>query len=508
MLKLIIADDERVIRESISSLIDWNSLGIELVGTCRDGIEAYHMILDESPHIVMTDIRMPGLSGLELIERIYEANMDTQFILLSGFGEFEYAKQAMKYRVHHYLLKPCNEEQIVESMKDIIKEYYHRQAFQDLKERQKALTVNLHHSIMGNIINEQIFKSDPAKFSWDAYSGFMDFYETGYELCFLHYLEEEYLNSVLSHIYNYMDEHAPGIELYCIYVKNSLILFFEKYQASYDHFDLFMQTLKPKELPFQLDYKRSTFHSLEQLLKNLITKIRRYGIIYYMNGLEPVPICNYKNLITKIEELTARLIVAEEPERKSCVENLTATLNDISNTDFLKQAGSRILIKLATETSYLSSVDTTEYLMDLNQQTEYSEIRRMLCRKLNEILKKPSNRSPHYSPFIDKIIRYVVEHLNDPNLTLKCIAENYLFMNVDYVSKRFSKETKQKFSNYITALRIQKAKQLLAEGHTEQIQWIAQQVGCGNNPQYFSQIFKKSTGMTPSAYAKKLNGGE
>ncbi len=164
MLKLIIADDERVIRESISSLIDWNSLGIELVGTCRDGIEAYHMILDESPHIVMTDIRMPGLSGLELIERIYEANMDTQFILLSGFGEFEYAKQAMKYRVHHYLLKPCNEEQIVESMKDIIKEYYHRQAFQDLKERQKALTVNLHHSIMGNIINEQIFKSDLLNF--------------------------------------------------------------------------------------------------------------------------------------------------------------------------------------------------------------------------------------------------------------------------------------------------------------------------------------------------------
>lgn len=70
MLKLIIADDERMIRESISSLIDWNSLGIELIGTCSDGIEAYNMILDESPDIVMTDIRMPGLSGLELVERI------------------------------------------------------------------------------------------------------------------------------------------------------------------------------------------------------------------------------------------------------------------------------------------------------------------------------------------------------------------------------------------------------------------------------------------------------
>ena len=104
--------------------------------------------------------------------------------------------------------------------------------------------------------------------------------------------------------------------------------------------------------------------------------------------------------------------------------------------------------------------------------------------------------------------RYVEEHLDDPNLTLKWIAENYLFMNVDYVSKRFIKETGQKFSAYLTALRIQKAKQLLADGHSEQIQWVAQQVGCGNNPQYFSQIFKKSTGLTPSAYAKKLNGGE
>ncbi|MDK2968148.1 response regulator [Lacrimispora sp.] len=508
MLKLIIADDERVIRESISSLIDWNSLGIELVGTCRDGIEAYHMILDESPDIVMTDIRMPGLSGLELIERIYQADMDTQFILLSGFGEFEYAKQAMKYRVHHYLLKPCNEEQIVESMQDVIKEYYHRQAFQDLKERQKALTANLHHSIMGNIINEQIFKSDPAEYSWNAYSGFMDFYHTGYELCFLHYLEETYLNSILSLIYDYMAEHAPGIELYCIYVKNSLILFFERYQVSYEEFDVFMQSLTPKELLFQLDYKRITFQSLNQLLEVLITKIRRYGIIYYMNGLEPVPTCNYKNLITKIEQLTASLIETDGTELKPRLEELTAALNDISNTDFLKQACSRILIKLATETSYLSSVDTTEYLMDLNQQTEYGQIRYMLCKKLNEILKKSSTRSQRYSPFIDKIIHYVEDHLGDPNLTLKCIAENHLFMNVDYVSKRFSKETKQKFSNYITALRIQKAKQLLAEGHTEQIQWVAQQVGCGNNPQYFSQIFKKSTGMTPSAYAKKLNGGE
>ena len=119
MLKLIIADDERIIRETISTIIDWKKYDIELVGLCRNGLEAYDMILDESPDIVLTDIRMPGMDGLELIRRIYETDLNTQFIILSGYGEFEYAKAAMKYGVRHYLLKPCSEIHILESIKDI-----------------------------------------------------------------------------------------------------------------------------------------------------------------------------------------------------------------------------------------------------------------------------------------------------------------------------------------------------------------------------------------------------
>ena len=72
MLKLLIADDEKVIRETISDLIDWEKSGIELIGTAKDGIEAYNIILDKYPDIVLTDIRMPGLSGLNLIQKIYD----------------------------------------------------------------------------------------------------------------------------------------------------------------------------------------------------------------------------------------------------------------------------------------------------------------------------------------------------------------------------------------------------------------------------------------------------
>lgn len=508
MLKLMIADDERMIRESISSLIDWNSLGIELIGCCGDGIEAYNMILDESPDIVLTDIRMPGISGLELVERVSQTDMDIQFIILSGFGEFEYAKQAMKYRVHHYLLKPSNEEQIIESMKDVIKEYYHRRAFKDLQDRQKALTYHLHHSVLANIINEGIFMEDCTQPAWDVYSGFMDFCYTGYELCYLHYLEEPLLETALQLINNYMTESAPGIAVYSIYVKNTLILFFESHQVSYELLDDFMSRLSFKDQSVTPDYHRSTYPNLIQLIETLTAKIRRYGMIYFMNGLRPVPICNYKNLIEKIEQLTSLLMEADTAEQQAGFKELESTLHDISNPDFLKQAGSRIIIKLTAGNRYGSSVVATEYLMTLNQQTDPEIIRNMLMEKISRILDESLETSKPYSPFIEKVIQYVENNLDNPSLTLKWIADNYLFMNVDYVSARFMKETRQKFSNYLTTQRIQKAKQLLSEGHSEQIQWIAEKVGCGNNPQYFSQIFKKNTGMSPSAYVKRINGEE
>ncbi|MGL5434690.1 MAG: response regulator transcription factor [Lachnospiraceae bacterium] len=507
MLKLIIADDERIIRETIANLIDWNSLGIELIGSCSDGIEAYNMILDESPDIVLTDIRMPGLSGLELVERIAQTSLNIQFILLSGFGEFEYAKTAMKYKVQHYLLKPCNEEQIIDSMKEVIREYYRRRATLELEDKQRTLTDNLHHSILSNIINDGVSLPESAGPSLDTYSGFMDFFNTGYELCYLYYLEEEHLQSTMASIYGYMKKNAPGIPIYSIYVKNTLMVFFESHQVSYEDLDQFLSSLFPVGQTACIEYQRQPFGSLSTLLEHLLGKIRRYGIIYFLNGLQPVPTCNYKNLIAEIEQLTTVLTESKEEDRQEPLARLKTILEDISNPDFFKQLASSMIIKLAADSNTCSPIEATQFLMKLNQESDAEVIRPMLYDKIQEMAAQISSGPKRYSLFIEKVMQYVEEHLSNPNLTLKWISENYLYMNVDYVSKRFIKETEQKFSNYLTNLRIQKAKALLAEGHSEQIQWIAEQVGCGNNPQYFSQIFKKNTGLTPSAYAKKVNGG-
>lgn len=111
MYKLLLVDDEKIIREGILNLIDWNRLGLE-VDEARNGLEAYEKICKDQPHIVITDVKMPELNGLELLEKVKLEYPNIIFIILSGFGEFKFARKAMKYGVKHYLLKPTDEKEI------------------------------------------------------------------------------------------------------------------------------------------------------------------------------------------------------------------------------------------------------------------------------------------------------------------------------------------------------------------------------------------------------------
>lgn len=106
-MKMLIADDESVIRKGLLSL-DWKRIGIEEVMAAGNGEEAKKILLSDSVDIGLFDIRMPGLSGLELAEMIRECSLDTAVILLTGFSEFEYARQALRSGCAEYLLKPVN----------------------------------------------------------------------------------------------------------------------------------------------------------------------------------------------------------------------------------------------------------------------------------------------------------------------------------------------------------------------------------------------------------------
>lgn len=510
MLKVIIADDERMIRETISRLIDWNSLGLELVGQCRNGIEAYNAILDESPDIVMTDIKMPGLSGIELVEKAFSAHLDTQFIILSGYGEFDYARSAMKYGVRHYLLKPCNEQQIIASLKEVIRDCYHRRATQQMEKQHAVLQDTLYQNVIFGILTQGIACKDEDHASlYHPYKKYLDFDQTAYRMITIQGIPEDGLSQAYTALAGWHRSHAPGLPLYGVYVHNHLIVFYQQYEADAD-----TQTTPGllSSLPQDTLQTESTIYpNLSSLLDELLRQITCCGTITYLSGPSFVATCNYQSTIHAVKEICSHIckLQAEPSEHQeddvhTCLEQLQQRFDGIADPDFLIQLASSVLLYFSSRSLFLSSVEATEIVLSLHQCTTADEIRAALFPDLASRICDGCSEGRSDSNFIFRLQQYVRENISNSNLTLKWIAENYLYMNVDYVSRKFVKVTGQKFSAYLTDTRIRCAKHLLAEYGTEKIHYVAEQVGCGNNPQYFSQIFKKNTGMTPSAYAKMV----
>ena len=119
MLKAVILDDEERVCKLIETLVDWDTLKIELVGTAHDGVEGVKLIAQVKPDIIITDIRMPGYSGIEIIRETQKILPNAKFLIISGYRHFEYAHNALKYGVEHYLLKPIEEEDLNDALNKI-----------------------------------------------------------------------------------------------------------------------------------------------------------------------------------------------------------------------------------------------------------------------------------------------------------------------------------------------------------------------------------------------------
>lgn len=108
MRTLLIADDERTIREGIAASVDWEAIGVSRVLLAADGREAFELIVKERPDIALVDIIMPEMTGIELITHFKREGCDTEFVIISGYGEFDYAQEAIRNNVNNYILKPCD----------------------------------------------------------------------------------------------------------------------------------------------------------------------------------------------------------------------------------------------------------------------------------------------------------------------------------------------------------------------------------------------------------------
>ena len=118
-MKVLIADDEINIILLIKSLIDRKKTAVEIIGEAGDGITALEMVRRLKPDVVITDIRMPGMSGMDLIRHVREEQIPVEFVIISGYSEFEYARSAIQYGVSDYLLKPIKQAELMETLEKI-----------------------------------------------------------------------------------------------------------------------------------------------------------------------------------------------------------------------------------------------------------------------------------------------------------------------------------------------------------------------------------------------------
>ena len=128
MLKIFLVEDELIIRENIKKSIDWESYGFEFLGDAGDGELAYPMIIKLQPDIVITDIKMPFMDGLELSRAIKKEMPKVKIIILSGYGEFSYAKEALNIGVTDYLLKPVDAVTLMETLDKVGEIIYRERA--------------------------------------------------------------------------------------------------------------------------------------------------------------------------------------------------------------------------------------------------------------------------------------------------------------------------------------------------------------------------------------------
>jgi len=517
MYKVLLVDDEKIILDGISQMLDWPSLGTELAGTAPNGVEAYERIRELAPDIVISDIRMPGMDGLELVAAVHREHPGVRFVLLSGFGEFDYASKAMQYGVKHYLLKPTNERKIAEALTEIVGELEadrHRERFvSDMKQELSKVMPHVKEQVLKEFVTNKTYGSR----DWDYYRKLFRFeFERPVRLLLL---QPEGPNAEFEHLYamkNIAEDLLSTVLLSTTIGDHALMLIEDAMEPE----ALFRKLEEVREI-FQNYYKMDATIALSE--PDRITQARylyretlrclnyRFylgegGVITSKDAGETERI-GIDSFSFESERLTMPVQSGHREEAEQALSDLMRELKrvqadiDMTKSHVIQQFVSLIRLgepqrmdRYYRQLSELAGMSTLQAM-----QTVLEDTVRELAQYYYE-----RNVVKHTS-IVRKMIEIVESQLGDSDLSLNQVAGEMLYMNADYLGKLFKKETGEKFSNYVVKARIKKATELWAGNPEIKIFEMAERLGFGDNPQYFSQVFKKQMGCTPSEYAKQTD---
>ncbi|MFP3122465.1 response regulator transcription factor [Ectobacillus funiculus] len=515
MYKVLLVDDERIILEGISNGIDWAALDTILVDTARNGVEAYEKIVREQPHIVISDIKMPGMDGLALAAKVHQEFPSIRFILLSGFSEFEYARSAMQYGVKHYLLKPCNEHTIMETLEKVIgelKEEEDKEQFvQGIKSRFETAQPYIKEQLLKEFISNKIYTNRDLSYYQRLFNIELSdqqvrllLFQLEGEFAFEHMyalkniaeeiLVSPLLSTIIGEYVLFIMEEGEAAQL-----QDQIKLIREKFFQFYG--------LDTTVAVSEADHIRSARRLYQETLECLNHRFY-LGEGSIITKKDITSVSQDSDFSIEFDEQQFCLLIKSghwEDAREEITSFFTTLINKRLGIHLTKSYVMQLFLVMVQTCDSEHMNVYMEKIPSLMAMNTVQQMKTFFEQTAEEITLTYYNcHKTKHSSIINKVIGIINEHLGNPDLSLKWVANQMLYMNADYLGKLFKQETGERFSNYVMKVRIEKAMEQIKQMDDVKIVTLAEMIGFGDNPQYFSQVFKKHTGCTPSEYRRGL----
>lgn len=534
MYRVIIADDEPKVALLIRNLIRWEELGLELAGTASDGISALALIDALRPDIVITDIRMPGYDGIELISRAKQQHPQVDFIIISGYRHFDYAQKAIRFGVEDYLLKPLKADEINQTLRKMIDTYQERdqekqmqarvsaRLVQDAGRRREAVVSEL-LAPQGNrpVSLEQVNQECHLQLRADLFQAFLVKADVHFESMTAN-VGKLLTDKSLSVIRSATQDRCHGMMLYPtaqgIYgivnfsdcqkrgLRKAFVTVIDELQSQSELFDrvkvtvglgrqaedLLEMSLSLREAESAVANRliegagkiidRTEQKDAAAILNTLIPAEVRKGLLKGVEILEDSEIQRLLDLIAEeaaaCEDMTGEAVRALCEE---CVQILRFGLKDQNAVD------SRV--------EGMQAVFWEGFNMCSRRKDAMNLLKAYVSQVISHVLtqRKRENNKP-----VRESQKYIHAHFSDP-ISLESISQRVGF-NAAYFSQLFKKETGMNFLEYVTEVRIKEAKRFLSDPR-KTIADVAAEVGY-SDVKHFSKLFIRITGINPSQYRK------
>jgi len=536
MYRIILIDDEPLILAGISSLICWEEHDCCIVGKATNGHDAINLILETQPDIIITDIRMPVMNGLELIESCQEKRCEFAFIFLTNLEDFQLAKQAVHLGAIDYLVKLDLKPQMLIQALDRAKEYCSRMESHHNKELYTLLLKDTQKQQERNYFSQLILSS--SDYGLPSNPEISARYQNAYlillqmkpeQVLFGHTetYDFQFISSQLLDIISrigarYFSNHTilmphkdtlllvvcpkpesdneKSLSEFCMKVNVALSTYF----ALTGLFGISLKKAEPSGLPDAFSEAQSALNhcyydsSLRiAFYKNQESRLRQpaqkeFNINFLKKSMSAAVLENESQDLREIFYELSELFTQYKPDKTQAV---SACINIYSYLHDLLQNES------STDNTFPYSMNIAEQLSQLGSLDDILQWLNSFCEKMCTLL--TDRKEKRSDKFVYMAKRYIHEHYKE-KMTLSDIAD-YLKISSGYLSTSFSSYMNRTVSDYIAEVKIEHAKELIDSGQYL-IYEIANQLGF-DNAYYFSKVFKKVTGMSPKNYEcrHKLN---